>query len=143
MGPGSPSRRDGDDGEAHALAFSHALIVSYSRPFTRNVDLGAKRTSKDSFLQHLHDEQYTEEEKLLRLRDQVVAHSDAEASEVSIYSREDSRYTVHSWRGRNLLARAEVDLILNMTAKLKPLVVKRLEELNSTFPHGTLWRHLK
>ena len=39
IGPDSSSRRNGDDGEAHALAFSHALIVSYSRPFTRNVDL--------------------------------------------------------------------------------------------------------
>ena len=116
------------------IGLTHALIISYCRPFTQRRDSGGTLETVDYLAEPRGSFAAQEErmhERLLDLRDQVVGHSDARRSEVSIRLDAEPPYLVHNWAERMPLQSRDLPVIVQMIIKLRRPLRDRMEGLTA------------
>ena len=122
-------------------AATHALVVAYSRPFTRSRGHNkAKPVLPDRVWTSTFSEQERElHEEILRKRNQEVAHSDAEVWEVALVAGEKFARPRIEGPGRNL-SYDKIEQLKTMINNLLEAIWQALEELFEGPEEN--WQHL-
>jgi hypothetical protein len=117
------------------MALTTALVVSYSRPFvnSRGQSAVAEKTVPGSLLRVLSSNQRAFHNYLIDVRNREVAHSDAEAMELSLklYADGDSAVLRIS---REPLRKKELQALRRMVVKLEGEIERRCIELRQVLP---------
>lgn len=80
-----------------ARAFTTAIIVAYSRPFSGNRARGSQRDSiSEEYLQALDKQSFALHERIVNLRNKAFAHSDASFHNVQVEPTEGGGITTFS-----------------------------------------------
>lgn len=119
------------------MALSTAMVVSYARPFihTRGTGEFADRSVPGSILRSLTASQRQMHEELLSHRNKVIAHTDAELTEISlkVYPGGESA-VLRVWN--EPIRRRELQSIERMIKRIVKAIEHRCEELRSELPHN-------
>lgn len=104
-----------------ACAYSTAIIVAYSRPFSGNRTRDDKKDRAHEGLEGALDAEHLEVHlRVLNLRDQLFAHSDASPHNVALENTDGGGLTASSQDRINPLGRTDVEtLIENIASFLK------------------------
>jgi hypothetical protein len=119
------------------MALTTALVVSYSRPFinSRGQSAVAEKTVPGTLLRVLSSNQRAFHDFLLDLRNREVAHSDAEAMELSLKLYADGDSAVLRI-AREALRKKELLVLRRMIVKLEDEIERRCVELRCLLPIG-------
>lgn len=119
------------------MALTSALVVSYARPFinSRGHSAIAEKTVPGSLLRVFSSEQRAFHDILINLRNQEVAHSDAEAMEITLQIYPDGEGTIVRF-GREPLRKSELRALRRMIMKLEKEIECRCAEIRQVLPLG-------
>jgi hypothetical protein len=126
-------RRDAEPPLLRALGT--ALVVSYARPFinSRGDSSFADRTIPGVLLRVLTKNQRASHNLLIGLRNQQIAHSDAEAAALHLMLSPEGDSAIYLY-GREPFRRNELRYILGIIKKLSRAIEKRCSELRTILP---------
>ena len=120
------------------LSLTTALVVAYARPwvYSRGQSV-AERTVPSSLLRTLTSKQRDIHNALIDLRNQEVAHSDADILDLHLRLLDDGESAILR-TSRSAFFRSDLRLIRRIIEKLEAVVEKRCEELRSVLLRYTL-----
>lgn len=114
-------------------AFNTSLIVSYSRPFHKSNDTAGLRVSlRDSVNRILDAPEQSLHSKIIKMRDQTFAHSDAESHEIKGFNYDGSTVQIYKFAFEPL-TRDETRLLSTMIKKWIEYVEKLRSESKLAF----------
>lgn len=119
------------------LSLTTALVVAYSRPwvYSRGQSI-AERTVPGSLLRSLTSKQRAIHDYLIDLRNQEVAHSDADIVDLHLRLYSDGHSAILR-TSREPFLRSELKLIRRIIEKLEADVERRCAELRPDLPNQT------
>ena len=119
------------------MALTTALVVSYARPFvnSRGQSTFAEKTVPGSLLRVLSSNEREFHDVLVRIRNREVAHSDADAMELSLKLYPDGDGAILRV-SREPFRRAELRALRRMIDKLEREIESRCVEIRSVLPLG-------
>ena len=119
------------------LSLATALVVAYSRPwiYSRGQSV-AERTVPGSLLRSLTSKQRELHDFLIDLRNQEVAHSDADIVDLHLMLYPDG-HSAFLRTSREAFRRSDLKLIRRIIEKLEVAVERRCEELRRVLPSRT------
>jgi hypothetical protein len=126
-----------DRGPPLLTALGTALVVSYARPFvnSRGDSSFADRTVPRAMLRVLTKNQRAFHDALIDLRNQRVAHSDVEVTELYLRLSWDGDSAIFRY-GREPFRRNELRYILGIIKKLSGSIELRCEEIRTRLPRN-------
>ena len=108
-----------------ARAYTTAIVVSYSRPFSGNRDRSGERDAIDKkYVEALTKQNRTVHDRIVDLRNKVFAHSDASFHNVQIRDTECGGMTTFSHDPLIPLEKSDVECLLTN--------IKQFNEINET-----------
>lgn len=119
------------------MALTTAMVVSYARPFihTRGSGEFADRAVPGSILRSLTASQRQMHQELLTHRNKVIAHTDAELTELSLrVDPEGESAIVRVWN--EPFRRRELLSVQRMIVRISKAMTDRCEELRARLPHN-------
>lgn len=121
------------------MALTTALVVSYARPFvnSRGQSAVAERTVPGSLLRVLSSDQRVFHDYLIDVRNREVAHSDADAMELSLRLYADGDSAVLRI-AREPFRKKELRILRRIVVKLENEIEHRCVELRQVLPLG-IW----
>lgn len=118
-----------------ALAFSTAIIVTYGRPFSGNLDRAGKRDPLDErYISALSPTEKDVHDRIVSLRNSMFAHSDASAHNVQVTDTTSGRLVTFS---KDALAPLEKMIVECLLANLQ-----KFNEANEELRREAIARHL-
>jgi len=113
-------------------AYTTALVIAYARPFTESrgwPKFPKKLIRLDQNQKKLHID-------ILKLRNSIYAHSDAEVRNIRPYKINGQPSAIERLPSMRL-SKEDTELLLKMIAQTTKMIQKRLVELIEVIPNGT------